>query len=521
MRVLITDPIAEEGIDCLRGFAEVDVRLGLHGSELLAAIGAYEALVVRSETRVSADVIEAGALLQVIGRAGVGVDNIDVEAATRHGVLVVNAPTGNTIAATEHTLAMLLALARSIPQAYASLKSGEWKRSQFVGTEIRGRVLGVVGLGKIGLEVAKRARGFEMELIGYDPYVSPDQARAAGIELLSVPDIMRRADFITVHTPLTPATTNLIGEKELALAKPTLRIVNCARGGIINEEALAQAVAGGRIGGAAIDVFTKEPATDNVLVKSDGNIIVTPHLGASTEEAQIAVAVDVAHQIEEVAQGKQPRFAVNAPAVLPEELELLRPFVQLADKLGRLYVQLTEGQIGPIELTAGGDVANYPLAPITAAVLKGILEATSDQKVNLVNAGVLAKARGLSVTEKKIFDIETYESLLTLEVGDTTVAGTVEYGEPRIVQLNRYRVDLPATGIWLLARHRDQPGMVGKVGTLLGNSDVNISGMQVGRLTARGDDSIMILIVDDPVPEEVLDRVRAIPGVGLTQVVAV
>ena len=521
MRVLVTDPIAAEGIDCLKGFAEVDVRLGLNGSELLAAIGAYEALVVRSETRVSADVIEAGVQLQVIGRAGVGVDNIDVEAATRHGVLVVNAPTGNTIAATEHTLAMLLALARSIPQAYVSLKSGEWKRSQFVGTEIRGRVLGVVGLGKIGLEVAKRARGFEMELIGYDPYVSPDQARAAGIELLSVPDIMRRADFITVHTPLTPATTNLIGEKELALAKPTLRIVNCARGGIINEEALAQAVADGRIAGAAIDVFTKEPAADNVLVKSDGNIIVTPHLGASTEEAQIAVAVDVARQIEEVSQGKQPRFAVNAPAVLPEELELLRPFVQLADKLGRLYVPLTAGQIGPIELTAGGDVANYPLAPITAAVLKGILEATSDQKVNLVNAGVLAKARGLSVTEKKVYDIETYESLLTLEVGDTTVAGTVEYGEPRIVQLNRYRVDLPATGIWLLARHRDQPGMVGKVGTLLGNSDVNISGMQVGRLTARGDDSIMILIVDDPVSEEVLDRVRAIPGVGLTQVVAV
>jgi len=520
MRVLVTDPVAEEGLDELRRFAEVDVRLGLAGPELLSAIAGYEALVVRSETRVTAEVIEAGERLQVVGRAGVGVDNIDVEAATRHGVLVVNSPTGNTVAATEHTLAMLLALARNIPQAYASLKNGEWQRSRFVGSEVRGRTLGIIGLGKIGLEVAKRARGFEMELIGYDPYISPEQARAAGVELMSVPDVMRRADFITVHTPLTAATTNLIGEKELALAKPSLRVINCARGGIINEQALAKAVADGRIGGAAIDVFTKEPATDNVLVKSDGKIIVTPHLGASTEEAQIAVAVDVARQIEEVAEGKQPRFAVNAPGVLPEDLEFLRPFLLLGEKLGRLYTQLAEGQIGPIELTLGGEVANHPAGPVVTAVLKGILESTSDQKVNLVNAGVLAKARGLTVTEKKVYDIPTYESLLTLEVGETVVAGTVEYGEPRIVQLNRYRVDLPAKGNWLLARHRDQPGMVGKVGTLLGDSDVNISGMQVGRLTARGDDSIMILIVDDPIREEVLDRVRGIPGVGKTQLVS-
>ena len=497
----------------------MDQRLGLVGAELLAAIPGFEALVVRSETRVTAEVIDAGVKLQVIGRAGVGVDNIDVEAATRRGVLVVNAPTGNTMAATEHTLAMLLALARNIPQAYGSLKAGEWKRSQFVGTEVHGRVLGIIGLGKIGLEVAKRARGFEMELIGYDPYISAEQARGAGVELMSVPDVMRRADFVTVHTPLTPATTNLIGEKELALAKPTLRIVNCARGGIINEEALADAVSRGVIAGAAVDVFTKEPATDNVLVKANGKIIVTPHLGASTEEAQIAVAVDVAQQIEEVAKGQQPRFAVNAPAVLPEALETLRPFLLVAEKLGRLYVQLTQGQIGPIELTIGGEVANQPIEPITAAVLKGILEATSEQRVNMVNAGVLAKARGLTVTEKKVYDIETFESLVTLQVADTTIAGTVEYGQPRIVQINRYRVDMPAEGTWLVARHRDQPGMVGRVGSLLGDLDVNISGMQVGRLTARGDDSVMILVVDDPITEEVLERVRAIAGIGQTQVV--
>lgn len=520
MRVLVTDPIAEDGLAELRRFAEVDVRVGLKGDELLDAVRDYEALVVRSETRVTADVLNAGERLQVVGRAGVGVDNIDVDAATQHGVLVVNSPTGNTIAATEHTLAMLLALARNIPQAYASLKAGEWQRSRFVGSEVRGRVLGVVGLGKIGLEVAKRARGFEMDLLGYDPYISAEQARAAGVELTSVDDIMRRADFVTVHTPLTPATTNLIGEKELALAKPSLRIINCARGGIINEEALAKAVSEGRIAGAAIDVFTKEPATDNVLVKANGKIIVTPHLGASTEEAQIAVAVDVARQIEEVAQGRQPRFAVNAPGVLPEELEFLRPFLLLAEKLGRLYAQLAEGQIAPIELTLGGDIANHPAAPISTAILKGILEATSDQKVNAVNAGVLAKARGLTVNEKKVYDITTFESLVTVQVGETVVAGTVEYGEPRIVQLNRYRVDLPASGIWLLARHSDRPGMVGKVGSLLGDSDVNISGMQVGRLTARGDDSIMILILDDPLSDDVLTRVRAIPGVGKTQLVS-
>jgi len=480
----------------------------------------YEALVVRSETRVTKELIEAGVKLQVIGRAGVGVDNIDVDAATRRGVLVINSPTGNTIAATEHTMAMLLALARNIPQAYSSLKAGEWQRSRFVGSEVRGRTLGILGLGKIGLEVAKRARGFEMELLGYDPYVSADQARAAGIELLSVADIMRRADFITVHTPLTPATTNLIDERELKLAKPGLRVINCARGGIINEEALAKAVAEGRIAGAAVDVFTKEPAVDNVLVKSNGKIVVTPHLGASTEEAQVAVAIEVARQIEEVAQGKQPRFAVNAPAPLPEDLELLRPFLALAEKLGRLYTQLTEGQIGPIELILGGEVASHPAALISTAALKGILEATSDQKVNLVNAGVLAKARGLTVTEKKVYDIPTFESLVTLQVADTLVAGTVEYGEPRIVQMNRYRVDLPASGIWLLARHRDQPGMVGRVGTLLGDSDVNISGMQVGRLTARGDDSMMILIVDDQISDEVLAKVQAIPGVGETRLVS-
>ncbi|MHB8619420.1 MAG: phosphoglycerate dehydrogenase [Chloroflexota bacterium] len=519
MRALVTDALADEGIDYLRRFAEVDVRLGLKPDELLAAIGEYEALAVRSETRVTAEVLEAGKKLQVVGRAGVGVDNIDVEAATRRGVLVVNAPTGNTIAATEHTWAMLLALARNVPQACASLKAGEWKRSRFVGSEVRGRTLGIVGLGKIGLEVAKRARGFEMEIVGYDPYISAEQARGFGIELLSIPDIMRRADYVTVHTPLTPATTNLIDEKELALARPGLRVINCARGGIINEEALARAVAEGRISGAAVDVFTKEPATDNVLVKTDGKIIVTPHIGASTEEAQIAVALDVAKQIEEVAQGRQPRYAVNAPALLPEELEVLRPFMRLAEKLGRLYTQLAEGQIGPIELSIGGAVARHPTAPITAYAIKGILEATSETQVNLVNAGVLADARGLNVTEKNTRDIPTFESLLTLRVGDTTVAGTVEYGEPRIVQMNAYRVDVPADGIWLVAHHRDQPGMIGKVGSLLGQADVNVSGMQVGRLTARGDDSVMICIVDDEISDAVLASIRAIPGIGRTHVV--
>lgn len=449
MKVLVTDPIADEGIADLKRFAAVDVKLGLPAEQLIASIGDYEALVVRSETRVTAEVFDAGTKLQVVGRAGVGVDNIDVDAATRHGVLVVNAPTGNTIAATEHTLAMLLALARNIPEACASLKGGEWKRTRFIGTEVRGRTLGIMGLGKIGQEVAKRARGFEMNIIGYDPYVTAEQAHALGIELLPLQDFIPRADFITVHTPLTPATTNLIGEKELALAKPTLRIINCARGGIINEEALARAVSEGRIAGAAIDVFTKEPAVDNVLVKAQGHIIVTPHIGGSTEEAQIAVAIDVSRQIEEVALGKQPRYAVNAPALLPEELEVLRPFLEVADKLGRLYTQLSDGQIGPIEVTVGGDVASYPTGPITSYLLKGILESTSDERVNLVNAAVLAKARGLTISEKKVFDIPAFESLISLKVGDTELAGTVEYGEPRIVRVNNYRVDLPKVFGWL------------------------------------------------------------------------
>ncbi|MGH2363964.1 MAG: phosphoglycerate dehydrogenase [Chloroflexota bacterium] len=512
MKVLVADPIASQGVEELRRFAEVDLHTGLAPAELLRVIPGYEALVVRSETRVTAEVIAAGTKLRVIGRAGVGVDNIDVAAATRQGVLVVNAPTGNTIAATEHTFAMLLALARNIPDAHQSLKAGRWERSRFMGAELHGRTLAVVGLGKIGWEVARRARAFEMDIVAYDPFVTAEQARAAGIELLPLAEVMRRADFLTVHAPLTPATTNLIGAAELALAKPTLRLVNCARGGIIDEQALASAVTEQRVAGAAVDVFTHEPALDNPLVKASGKLVVTPHLGGSTEEAQIAVAIDIAHQLEEVQQGRQPRYAVNAPALLPEELEALRPFLALAEKLGRLYSQMQE-PLGDIEVMAGGAVARYPIAPITAYVLKGILEATSEERVNLVNAQTLATARGLNVAEKKVFDIPNYESLVTLRVGDTVLAGTVEYGEARIVRLNGYRVSVPAAGIWLVAQHRDQPGMVGRVGTELGNADVNICGMEVGRLTARGEDSVMILILDDPIPATVLAHIRAIPGI--------
>lgn len=522
MKVLVADPIAADGVEILREGAEVDVKTGLSNSELLSIVGEYEALVVRSETKVTAEVIEAGTRLQVVGRAGVGVDNIDLDAATRRGVFVVNAPSGNTVAAAEHTIALMLSLARMIPQADASLRAGEWARSKFIGTEVRHKVLGLVGLGKVGTGVARRAQGLEMRVIAYDPFISQDYARNLGLEVVGLEELLQRSDFVSVHVPLTNATKGLIGRQQLALMKPTARIINCARGGIIDEQALFEFLEEGRLAGAAVDVFSKEPAIGNILLRSS-KVVATPHLGASTKEAQVSVAVDVAGQVLAVLRGQPARYAVNVPLIPPDTLSIIGPYMTLAERLGRLATQLAEGQLEAIGITYQGDIAQHDVTPLKASTIKGLLDPISEERVNLVNANIVAKSRGLRIIEQKGTTSENYSNLITVEVttskGTTTVSGTVLRGAPHIVQIDGYWVDLvPTDGHLLVSQHLDRPGMIGSVGTLLGNADINISFMQVGRLTQRGK-ALMVLGLDEAIPDDQLTKILAIPDVYTAKVV--
>ena len=516
MKVLIADPVSEEGINILRKHAQVDIKTGLKPEELIATIGDYEALIVRSQTQVSTEVIQAGKKLQVIGRAGVGIDNVDVEEATKRGIVVVNAPTGNTISAAEHTIALMLALARHIPQASAALKSGVWRRSDFMGTEVRDKTLGIIGLGNVGSEVARRARGLEMELIAYDPFISVDSARKLQVELVPLKQLLKESDFITLHLPLTASTKGLIGTKELTLVRPTVRIINCARGGLIDEKALAKAVKEKRVAGAAIDVFSTEPATESILFEND-NIIVTPHLGASTTEAQAMAAKDVAEQVIDIFKGQPARYSVNAPFISAEALSVLAPFIKVASTLGKLLSQLAEGQMNAIQIKYDGEISNYDTNVLKAAILGGLLEEVSEERVNLVNANIVAARRGLAVVEQEEATCENYASLITVDAttsaGVTTVAGTVMRGEPHIVRVNNYWIDIvPTGGYFLFSDHRDRPGLIGAVGKITGDADINISYMHLGRLEPRGQ-ALMILALDEPLSEERQQQILSIPDV--------
>ena len=522
MKVLITDPISEEGIDTLRSQAQVDIRLGLKPEEIISTIGDYEALIVRSQTQVSAEVIQAGEKLQVIARAGVGVDNIDVDEATQRGIVVVNAPTGNTISAAEHTIALMLSLARHIPQANAVLKSGVWRRTDFMGTEVRDKTLGIIGLGNVGSEVARRARGLQMKLVAHDPFISVDHARNLQVELVSLKQLLKESDFITLHLPLTPSTKGLIGAKELALVKPTVRIINTARGGLIDEKALAKAVKEKRVAGAAIDVFSTEPATESILFEDD-NIIVTPHLGASTTEAQAMAAKDVAEQVIDVLRGQPARYSVNAPFISVETLSVLAPFMKVASTLGKLVSQLAEGQTNAIQIKYEGEISNYDTNALKVAVLGGLLEGVSEERVNLVNASIVAARRGLTVVEQKESICENYASLITVEVttnvGITIAAGTVMRGEPHVVRVNNYWIDIVPTGAYFLfSDHQDRPGLIGAVGKITGDADINISAMHVSRLKPRGQ-ALMILALDEPLPEEQQQEMLSLPDVYTAKVV--
>ena len=519
MRVLVAEPVAREGIELLAAHHEVDERIGCTPDELAALLPDYDALIVRSQVQVDAALIAAGSRLVVIGRAGVGVDNVDLEAATRAGITVVNAPTGNTIAAAEHTLALLYGVARRTAAADASIRRGEWKRSQFTGLELRGRTLGIIGLGKIGQAIASRARAMEMVVVGVDPYVTPEQAANHGVELVDFDTLLSRADVVTVHVPLTRATKGLIGRDAIAKLKPGSIVLNVARGGIVDEAAVAEALASGHLGGAGIDVFDEEPPTDSPLLAAP-NTLLTPHLGASTAEAQVLVAEEVAAQVLDVLDGRSARYAVNAPLLTPETARAIAPYLPLGEVLGRFFAQFSRGGVRTLTLEIAGDLAEHDASPLTAAVLRGMLETVTTERVNLVNAGALARARGITVVERKTPDAGAYAAQLTLsgEAGGTagptpvTVAGTVAGGEPRITRLGDYRLDMEPAPVMLITRHTDKPGMVGRVGAMLGEADVNISAMHLARTRPR-EDALMILALDDDVPPPVQIAIRDLDAV--------
>lgn len=522
-KILVSDQIAEEGLEILRQEMEVDYFPGLPKEEILNRISEYDALMVRSGTKVTRDIIEAGTNLKIIGRAGVGVDNIDVEAATEKGIVVVNSPGGNTRAAAEHTIALMLALARNIPLANQMLKQGEWKRNKFMGMEVYGKTLGIIGLGRIGREVAKRAQGLGMEVIACDPYISKEFAEKINVELVDLPTLLGKADIVTVHTPLSKETRHLLGENELRMMKKGAKIINVARGGIIDEYALAKAIEEGIISGAAIDVFEQEPPPpDHPLLKLE-QVIVTPHLGASTIEAQQYVATDVAEQIVNFFKGIPPTAPVNLPALPPELLSLVQPYIQLMEKMGRLLAGIGGKRVNKLEITYYGDIVEAETSVLTRSFLKGLLEPVLSLPINIVNAPLIAEGRGISVSETKSNAPIDYANLLMVKLysdeGTRTVGGTViGKGEPRIIYIDGYRVDFVPEGIVLITSHVDKPGMIGKVGTILGKNDINIAGMHVGRAEKRGK-AVMVLSVDENIPPNVLKEIQGIDGIEKAWVV--
>ncbi len=511
MKILVSDPLSPEGVALLQQQARVDIRTGLAQEQLIELIGDYDALIVRSSTRVTAPVIEAGKQLKVIGRAGVGVDNIDVPKATEKGIVVINAPEGNTISAAEHTLALLTALARHIPAASWSVKQKKWKREAYLGVELNRKNLGLIGLGRIGSEVARRGRALGMKVLGYDPYISAEHAEKSGVEMLPLPALLQQADFVSLHLPLNPATRHLLGAAEISLMKPGARLINCARGGLVDEAALYRALVEGKIAGAALDVMEKEPPSDNPLVDLE-NVIITPHLGASTREAQVNVAVQVAEQVLKALRGEPNVSAVNVPVLMPETMAGLRPFLPLMRVLGGFYMRLFGGSIRELELTYSGQIASLPLAPLTTSCLIGLLQGVVGGQVNWVNAPHIARSRGIKIKETATATVKNYGNLITLAVRDGenghTIAGTLlNQGDMRIVRVDNYRIEVVPARYMIVTTHNDRPGVVGKVGTLLGEENVNIASMQLGRTAAAGE-AMMVLQVDDFITAETMNKLN-------------
>ncbi len=510
MKVLVSDAFSPEGLEQLRKNVEVDYQPEIKPDELVEKIKQFNALVVRSRTKVTADVIEAGENLKVIGRAGVGVDNIDVDKATEKGIIVVNAPHGNTISAAEHAIALLTSLARNIADANRSVKQGEWKRSEYTGVELNQKTFGVVGIGRIGSEVARRARAMGMKIITHDPYISAEQAQKMGVEMVPFEDLLKQADFITLHVPMSTSTYHLIGEKEIAMMKPGGRIVNCARGGLIDEDALCKGLQEGKVAGAALDVFEQEPPGSCNLLEFD-NVICTPHLGALTREAQTNVALQVSEQVINALQEKQVVSAVNVPALHPETSTAVGPYLPLLKIIGSFYFQVYGGSVDEIELTYSGDIASLPFSPMTTSCLVGFLQHIVGDSVNWVNAPYIAKSRGIAVREIATTEVKNYSNMVTMSVRsgseEHVISATRINSDMRIVRVDDYRTEIVPSRYMLLITCKDQPRIVGKVGTLLGEDNINIASMQLGRKKAGGT-AAMALQTDEEIPLETLKKVR-------------
>ncbi|MNW25710.1 D-3-phosphoglycerate dehydrogenase [compost metagenome] len=523
-KVLVSDPISDLGIQQLMDANDVtvDKNTGLSEDELVAIIGNYDALLVRSQTRVTERIMAAGTNLKVIGRAGVGVDNIDLDAATQRGIIVINAPDGNTITTCEHAFAMMMALARHIPQAYAKTVNGTWDRKSFLGVELRNKTLGVLGMGRIGSEVAKRAKAFGMNILGYDPFLTEERADKLGVKLASVDEIVKHADFMTVHTPLTPETRHMISRPQFEVMKKGMRIINCARGGVVDEMALVEAIDEGIVAGAAFDVFESEPPAPDHPFLGHPNIIVTPHLGASTVEAQENVAIDVSEQVLHILRDEPFKNAVNMPPVAPSVMNKLQPYFTLGEKLGSLAAQIINGPVSEIQVDYAGDLSESDTQPLTRYIIKGVLRRHLGNDVNIVNSMHLAKSRDVNYVVSKSTTTKGFTNLITVTLKSQNgeehkVAGTRlnGYGE-RIVRLDQFPVDVSPEKHQILISHNDKPGIIGRVGTLLGQNEVNIAAMQVGRKVIGGE-AIMILTVDKAVPKDVLVQLTTLEDLNMAQ----
>ena len=513
-RVLVTEKIAQSGLDELAAAGhEVDVQEGLSPEELVATIPGAAALIIRSATQVTAEVREAATDLIVVGRAGSGLDNVDVDAATERGVMVVNAPQSNILSAAEQTMALLLAQARNIPQAHAALVAGRWERSKWEGVELHGKTLGIIGLGRIGALVAQRALAFGMTLIAFDPYISPERARAMGVELRSLDELIAESDFVTIHAVKTPETIGMLGRDLLAKAKPGLRIINVGRGGIVDEEALAEAIRDGIVQGAGLDVFTKEPTTESPLFELS-SVVVSPHLGASTAEAQDKAGVTIAEQVLLALAGDFVPYAVNVAA--SDVSETVRPYMGLAEQLGRFFSGLHDGAPDRLEIEFQGELASASTGILTLSALKGLLAKSSEGPVSYVNAPQVAAERGLEIREVSTATSHDYKNLITLRSSDHscagTLAGTGVRVEPRVVMVDDHLVEVPPSPNMLVVRNNDRPGMIGAVGTAIGDAGVSISSMAVGP-SSEGDTALMVITTDAAAPDQVLTNLRQVDGI--------
>ena len=519
-RVLITDKIDGIAGDILSGAADVDYKDTMPEDELIKIIGEYDGFMVRSQTKVTPKIIEACKNMKIVGRAGVGVDNIDLEAATNKGIIVVNSPEGNTTAAAEHTIAMMLSMTRYIPEADASIKAGKWERSKFTGVEVFNKTLGAIGLGKIGSRVVKTAIALGMKVFVYDPYVTAEKVEELGANYVkSLDEFWGICDFITIHSPKTKETAYLINKNTIKMMKKGVRIINCARGGIIDEEALTEAIESGHVAAAALDVFEKEPIDpNNPLLKTNGYLVLTPHLGASTEEAQLNVAIDVAEQIRDVLSGKSARSAVNIPSLRADILEPVKEYMNLAENLGLFVRQISEGGIKQVKITTRGALANYDTAPLKVAALKGMLS-HSHEGVNYVNAPIIAKQAGIDIVDSKSDKSTNYVGLIDVQLitdaGSHSVCGAmIAENTPRIVKIDDFITSFEIAEHILIAPHHNKPGMIAKVSTVLGNNNVNISMMMVaGKQETAGSESTMILTTDEHVCPELLEEIKQINGI--------